>query len=355
MTDAADTALIASLQGARLQGRGPRAYQIGPLLGEGSQALVFVAADDANQPLALKVFRPSFVRGSPVEARLVAQKEWMALNHLRARGPCPNLVGLLDLGSWSHAGVDLPWLALERVDGGSLKASVAASLARSNLAFSPRRALRVLGGVVAGLDVVHRAGVIHRDLKPSNVLLTGLPPNESARIADLGISRSLGLAPTFAAGASLGAPGYVAPEVSDPRRTSFLADVFSLGALTYFVLTGHDMFGGSMHAAMAAIQLGTSIPLAARASLHPLLTVDKLADRIYPCLRKATHKDASQRYMDAMAFWKDVGPLIGHAARPELNDDLEDRGPSRPTPATASSRTTHAFHIEPPYADEDDP
>jgi serine/threonine protein kinase len=290
------------------QGSPPRQYRIERLLGRGSQALTFVASVLPPGPggwVALKVWLPSFVGASPESARKSVQKEWVALARLGARpAPCPHVIRLLDAGDLARPGApSLPWLALEPIDGGplgnSLRERVPEVIQRTGHAWGPRRARRLLAGVTAGLEALHEVGVVHRDLKPGNVLLSGDEAHELARVSDLGVSRPMGMASTFGANVSVGSIGYAAPEQTEPSRIGPWTDVFSLAALTYFVLTGEPMFSGSLHTVLARIQRGAFESLASRPRVHPALRDVAGIAQLEETLRRATQANPAERTQTA--------------------------------------------------------
>ncbi len=181
-------------------------------------------------------------RSAGTEARFAREAE------IGARVHHPNLVSIVDVGV--SAGV--PYLVMEKVDGGSLEAR------RARFGDVPW-ALPILGQIAEGLAALHEAGVVHRDLKPANVLLAD---GGVAKISDFGISRFGAIeelsvdpgAPTMAAtprksadltgtGVVMGTPLYMAPEgARSARALDASADVFALGILAYEMLTGRTPF-----------------------------------------------------------------------------------------------------------------
>ncbi|MFO0954354.1 MAG: serine/threonine-protein kinase [Isosphaeraceae bacterium] len=113
----------------------------------------------------------------------------------------------------------------------------------------PRTAARLLAGVSRGVAALHGVGQIHRDIKPRNILLFGAPedPPEAlrAKVSDFGLARPVG---ETAGGATVGAgtPGYMAPEQAykPSHRLGPPADVYSLGAVLYTLLTGRAPSSG---------------------------------------------------------------------------------------------------------------
>jgi serine/threonine protein kinase len=326
--------------GLSLRGVSGALHRLDGLLGQGSQALVFAATrlgptPGRAAPAAIKLFRPSFLRSHGREAELITQKELYALSHLP---PSPHLVQLLDRGAWNHGGQTLPWLALERVDGASLKVRVAETRQATGAGLEPRRALRVLGHTVAGLHALHTAGIVHRDIKPSNVLLAGSGADERTLVADLGVCRPRGFGATFGVGGLLGEPGFAAPELTDPARVGPRADVFSLGALAYWALSGEPMYQGNPFVIAALIAKEAHAPLTRRSSVHPAFAQSGCLPLVSDALAWATRHDPTARPESVEVLWRALGGAIARVIT-----SLETR------PA-APARRTVTFRAE----DEDD-
>ncbi|BEL04231.1 hypothetical protein Q0Z83_024220 [Actinoplanes sichuanensis] len=137
---------------------------------------------------------------------------------------------------------DPPWLAVEYVPAPSL-AEVVGTHGRL-----PVDAARVLmAGLCAGLTRVHALGLVHRDLKPGNVLVG----TDGPRIIDFGVSRVLDSSTITQTGQLLGSPGFMSPEQAlGTGPVGAPTDVFSLGALMAFAVTGTSPFGAGQTAAV---------------------------------------------------------------------------------------------------------
>jgi eukaryotic-like serine/threonine-protein kinase len=240
-------------------------YRIERRLGDGGTAIAYFASrfgPEGTSPAVLKIIQPGIIAKSGDLAEMVVKKEAVALGRINERvPPCPAVVRLLDTGKLDYAGpgltLRLPWLALEYVHGGAegvtLEERVQRTVRDTGYAFIPERAIRLLEQLTEGLTEVHAAGVIHRDLNPNNLLCCGSGPTEMFKVSDFGIARPLGMQATFGSEA-IGTPGYIAPEQLGQNETpiTFSADIFSAGALMFYVLTGQDLFPGGMLAMVAA-------------------------------------------------------------------------------------------------------
>ena len=127
-----------------------------------------------------------------------------------------------------------PWLVTAYVEGPSLADAV-----RDFGPFAPESVLALAAGLAEGLEVIHSRGVVHRDLKPSNVLLA----QDGPRIIDFGISRAGDLPAVTRTGLVTGSPGYMSPEQAEGRAAGPASDMFSLGSVLAFAVTGREPFG----------------------------------------------------------------------------------------------------------------
>jgi serine/threonine protein kinase len=157
-----------------------------------------------------EVFRERFVR----EARMAAQ-----LSH-------PNIVAVYDVGE--EDGV--PYIVMEYVEGETLH-----DLMAREGPLDTERALDIVLQVCAGLEHAHGAGLVHRDIKPQNLLLR---TDDTVKIGDFGIARPLKATQLTEAGTVLGTAAYLAPEQALGEQVTGAADIYSLGAVAYELLSG---------------------------------------------------------------------------------------------------------------------
>ena len=186
-------------------------------LGRGSFGVVYEARDrDLGREVALKVVRPGKV--TEEEGKVVREAEAIArLSH-------PNLVTLHDVGR-SECG---PYLVFEFLRGKTLQERMVDG------PMPVHEAVHVATEVARGLAHAHAQGVVHRDLKPSNVLVTN---KGHVKILDFGMAHAFGRRRL-----SGGTPAYMAPEQWEDAPEDERTDVFALGVMLHWMLTGEYPF-----------------------------------------------------------------------------------------------------------------
>ena len=300
-------------------------YRIERKLGEGGTARAYFASrfgPEGTSPVVMKIIQPAIIAQAGDKARMVVQKEAVALGRINERvPPCPFVVRLLDTGSIDYPGrlasaPPLPWLALEYVHGGpegaTLEDRVQSSVAETGTAFTPERVIKLLDQVTEGLAEIHAAGVIHRDLNPNNVLCCGTGSSEMFKISDFGIARPLGMNATFGAG-TVGTPGYIAPEQvsEDETKTEYRADIFSLGALIFFALTGEDLFQAPNFMGMIAVRNRERRTIRTASALAPEIKADdEICAAIDRAIALATANDPALRPKTPKAFAASFKPWL---------------------------------------------
>ncbi|MEU8719871.1 serine/threonine-protein kinase [Streptomyces antimycoticus] len=208
------------------------AYRLLGRLGSGGMGRVFVGRSAGGRTVAVKVVHAHFAMDEEFRARF--RREVDAARRVGGAFTAP----VLDADPEAR----IPWVATGYVAGPPLNQAV------SDEGPLPASAVRALGaGLAEALAAVHALGLVHRDVKPSNVLLA----LDGPRLIDFGIARATeGTVSLTSTGASIGSPGYMAPEQILGEGVEGAADVFSLGAVLAYAATGKPPFPGDTSAAL---------------------------------------------------------------------------------------------------------
>lgn len=204
--------------------------RIGPFrverkLGEGAVAEVFEAIRDPDgDRIALKVLRPELAADPTYLARF--EHEARAAGAVRNR----HLVSVLEAGVTDGC----PWLACELLPGETLQDRIGTE---RNLPIPD--VVRIVADVGAGLDAIHRTGIVHRDVKPANIVLDDVG---AARLTDFGLAKGEAYTVLTRTGQFVGTPDYVAPELVQGEPATPASDVYALGAVAYACLAGQPPF-----------------------------------------------------------------------------------------------------------------
>lgn len=256
-------------------------YRLERMLGSGGTADVFAAINlRLNRQVAIKVFRTPYSAwsGSLWERFEAEIRAAVRVTH-------PNIVSLLDSGLHREH----PAIVWELIDGSSLES-------RSDNPLQPESAARMLTELSDAVATAHAAGIVHRDLKPANVLLDA---EGRAKIVDFGIARDTDAQENLTtAGQIQGTPAWMAPEQASGERESIgpACDIYSLGALLYFLLTGRPPFSGASPAQIL------------RSVIHDVpavLPVNLPRDLRTICL-KCLEKRPAQRYTTASELHQEL-------------------------------------------------
>jgi TolB-like protein/tetratricopeptide (TPR) repeat protein/tRNA A-37 threonylcarbamoyl transferase component Bud32 len=291
-------------------------YEVEHLLGAGGMGEVYRGVDTRlGRAVALKVIAQRLVGDEGSRRRFETEaRAASALNH-------PAIVTIYDIGE----GDGLSWIAMELVEGRTLREAIADSPVSIGQAWSIARQL------AEGLAAAHAKGIVHRDLKPENVMLTH---EGGVKILDFGVARQVAPASPSGsalatatdvgtvAGAILGTVGYMSPEQATGRNVDFRSDQFSFGAVIYELLSGQRAFQRPTAVeTLSAILRDEPPPLASTRADAP----DALQRVIGRCLEKTPE----QRF----ASTRELATAL--ALMPESSTAVASSGTVLPDPAVA--------------------
>jgi serine/threonine-protein kinase len=261
-------------------------YTIVARIASGGMGEVFRARDTVlARDVAIKVLHRSlagdqaFVDRFRTEARAAA-----GLSH-------SNIVAVFDWGS-----VDgIYYMVMEHVRGQSVRA-----LANRQGRLEPAQTAEIVRQTLQALDHAHRQGIVHRDIKPENMLVT---TDGVVKVADFGLARAYAEGRQTQAGTVTGTVQYLAPEQirgepADPR-----SDLYSLGIVSYELLTGKLPFTGETAMSIAYKHLSGRVPM-------PSATVPTIPADLDGFVASATDRDREMRPESAIAMRRDLEAIV---------------------------------------------
>ena len=294
-------------------------YEILDELGRGAMGVVYRARDtQIGRIVALKIILTK--NGPPAEVEHYKQR-FQREAQAAGRLSHPGIVTLHDIAVDAQG---QPYIVMEFIEGQPLN-----HLFGSPAQFNLDRLLDIGIQVAHALDYAHHAGVVHRDIKPENLMITR---DGHAKITDFGIAKLAG-ADLTQEGMSLGTPSYMSPEQIRGSGVDARSDLFSLGAVLYWMCTGQKPFAGDS-VTNITFQVIFQDPAGAQ-SLNPSLPA--ALDRI---LSRCLAKNPAERYLSCADLAADLESL--RAGRPL---------PSAPSAASPQVERTAALPVATqPYA-----
>jgi len=217
--------------GSQLEGKMLGRYHLEALIGRGASAYVY----RANHPKLHVRVAVKILHQPPNKAEQARLDLFLREARLSARINHPNAVRIFDLDEAEG----LHFIVMEFVEGATAKAVL-----EDKGPYDEKTALEMALASASVLDAAFDLRIIHRDIKPHNIIIT---ENGQVKVSDLGLAKIASFDGTETA--IVGTPLYIAPEaIRDPTRVDFRADIYSLGATLYHLVTGRPPFdGNTMH------------------------------------------------------------------------------------------------------------
>jgi serine/threonine-protein kinase len=280
-------------------------FRIDVQVGTGGMGTVYRAHQTTvGRDVAVKVLRPELARDEQSVLRFEREaRVAISLDH-------PNLVRVFLSGRLSDGRL---YIVMELLEGRSL-----ADELDEHGPPTLERALVMIMKLCAGLGAVHAAGIVHRDIKPENVYLVQRGKDKDfVKLVDFGIARVLegaGFGPTTTqAGRVFGTATYISPEAATGEETDQRSDIYSLGVLSYQLLTGELPFSAKTAGAVLMQHVHQAPP--------PLQTKGQGAavpQDVASVIMRALSKDPDARQQTLAEFLDSLAEAAGHAGL--LND-----------------------------------
>ena len=265
-------------------------YRIDRMLGKGGMGEVYLATHlGTTRTVAVKVINPEYASVDEFIARF--RREAAAAGRLRH----PNIINVTDFGVADIAGIQLPYLVMEYLDGHTL-----GDYLKQHGRMPLDQVLDVVDQVALALDSAHAAGIVHRDLKPDNIWVeSNRRGGYNVKVLDFGIAKTVSgegevhpgtvhSTPAFDStaelqsdrtiticrvsnqpgetdlktrlGAIVGTPAYMSPEQCLGMPVDYRADIYSLAVITYELVAGHPPFQGATVAELLSQQIEAPVP-----------------------------------------------------------------------------------------------
>lgn len=247
-------------------------YTLLSSLGKGGFGEVYLATDDQDKQVAVKVLRQELAEDADARKRFFREIE--VLTKLRHA----NIIYIYDWGEWE----DKAYLSMEYLQGEPLGNMLARGQRLEKL-----HILNLLGDMGSALDAIHGQGLVHRDIKPDNIFLEN---SGRFKLMDFGAALSENLTRATQTGMAMGTPAYMAPEhfqgALDPR-----SDQYSFGVMVYLLLTGRRPFEKSDPMALAYAHLHDTAPAPSTLNAELSTSVDQVLSRMLS--KNPAHRYAS--------------------------------------------------------------
>ncbi|MEP6485311.1 MAG: bifunctional serine/threonine-protein kinase/formylglycine-generating enzyme family protein [Rudaea sp.] len=274
-------------------------YVIKREIGSGGMASVHLATQTSlEREVALKVMSPALAADPTFSKRFLQEARMLAsLAH-------PNIVAVYDVGVTA---AQLHYFSMQYLPGGDLAARVRHGIEERDLVIA-------IAGVAKALGYAHQRGYIHRDVAPGNILYDA---NNNPVLTDFGIALAAASGSRItSAGFSVGTSHYMSPEQARGGDVDARSDIYSLGVLTYYGLTGKPPYDGADGFAVAYAHVFETIPRLPPANAH-----------WQPLIDRALAKDPKDRFDNTDQFLEGLAAAIPQYAG-VFRDDIQSQTPA---------------------------
>ena len=289
-----------ALIGQVLDGR----YKIEDVLGQGGMGMVFRATQTSvHRPVAVKTLNPSLAAAPQFFERFRREAE------IASRLRHPNVITIYDFG---RAQDGTCYYVMELLEGESLR-----ELVKRDGPMTLRRAVNVIEQACRGLAHAHEQGAVHRDIKPHNIMVQQLDKRDFIKVLDFGLVKALEQEDEqqlTSTGQVLGTPQYMPPEQAGGEVVDHRSDLYSMGGVFYYCLTGTSPYGANT--VRKALTAALTQPL-------PTVAAKRQGAPVPPALeefiQKALAREKEDRYQSAQEFLDALLDAVADASPEELD------------------------------------
>jgi serine/threonine protein kinase len=268
-------------------------FEIHGRIGQGGMGMVLKGVDrELDRAVAIKILSPHLANNGTSRQRFAREAQAAAaVVH-------PNVVPIYAVNSCPQR----PYIVMQLVSGHSLQ-----SLVQERGPLATRELVRVMIQVADGLAAAHQQGLIHRDIKPGNILIE--KDVSRVMITDFGLARAADDAGLTQTGWIAGTPHYMSPEQARGDSLDSRSDLFSLGALMYFIATGREPFRAEKP--FAVLQKIISVSPTPPQELNP-----ELPSIVADLITKLLEKNPQERYQSASEVRDRLERYLAHLQQP---------------------------------------
>ncbi len=252
-------------------------YEIISKLGEGGTATVYLVRDETlNRDVALKLLNPDLVKPESARRFQSEAKTASTLAH-------PNLINVLDFGIANKNEI---YLVMDYINGITL-----AEFVEQNGPMPIEEAIEIFIQICDGIGHAHKQGILHRDLKSTNVMLTEQDTHTRVLVLDFGLAKRTEDGSITRTGKLIGSPLFMSPEHASGQELDSRADIYSIGCLMYYTLTGVHPIQGDTALDTIFKQSTERAP-----TLKQGMPDKEFSHELEAIVGKCLKKDKSQRY-----------------------------------------------------------
>lgn len=305
-------------------------YQLGDLIRRGGMGEIYAAKHRMlARPAAIKLIRAEMLGAAGGESADLAIKRFRREAEAAANLRSPHTVELFDFGITED---NTLYFVMELLEGVDLE-----TLVREDGPLPARRVIHILRQACESLAEAHEQGLIHRDIKPANIHLGKAGVRyDFVKILDFGLVKSVhqeSMADSLATavGRTPGTPAYMAPEMSLGETVDGRADIYALGCVGYFLLTGNLVFEASTAFQMVAKHLSNApVPPSLRAGVD-------VPQQLEAVILKCLAKKPDDRYATVMELSNALAAIRVHPwTDAEALDSWKKRQPGVTVPSPAA-------------------